>query len=170
MEYKLKEILPKDAEAENVFNKIGKQWMLITAKNGEEVNTMTASWGTLGILWGKPVAICYVRPQRHTFHIVEPSDKLSLSFLSEKYRDALKICGTVSGRDTDKFKASGITLAEYEETPYIAESDSVLICKKLYADFLKEELFTSDEPLLHYEQKDFHKFYICEIEKILIKE
>ena len=91
MGYTFREISPKDSNAENVFNKIGKQWMLITAKNGEEVNTMTASWGTLGILWGKPVAICYIRPQRHTFHIVEESNRLSLSFLSENYREALKI-------------------------------------------------------------------------------
>ena len=169
MKNQFKEIMPKDAAAENVYNKIGKQWMLITAKSENGANTMTASWGNLGILWGKPVAICYIRPQRHTFSIVESTDKLSLCFLGEECRDALKLCGTKSGRDTDKFAEANITLAEYDGTPYIAESESVLICKKLYADFLREEAFVSNEPLTHYEEKDFHKFYICEIEKILIR-
>lgn len=170
MNNKFTEIKPTDARAENVFNKIGKQWMLITAKNGSEVNTMTASWGNLGILWGKPVAICYIRPQRHTFSIVESSNSLSLSFLSEEYREALKLCGTLSGRDVNKFTESKLTAAEYEGTPYVDESETVLICKKLYADFIKEDAFTNTDPLSHYPDKDFHKFYICEIEKILVKE
>ena len=51
---------------ENVFSLIGDRWMLITAGNGEVCNTMTASWGGLGILWGAPVATCYIRPQRYT--------------------------------------------------------------------------------------------------------
>lgn len=170
MKNKFTEIAPTDARAENVFNMIGKQWMLITAKNDTNVNTMTASWGSLGVLWGKPVAICYIRPQRYTFPIVESSDSLSLSFLNEDHREALRICGTLSGRDVDKFTASGLTVSEYNNTPYIDESETVLICKKLYADYLKEDSFTSSEPLLHYQEKDFHKFYICEIEKILVKE
>ena len=40
----------------NAFEKIGKQWMLITAADGEKVNDMTASWGGLGVIWGKNVA------------------------------------------------------------------------------------------------------------------
>ena len=167
---KFTEISPSDARAENVFNMIGKQWMLITAKNNETVNTMTASWGTLGVLWGKPVAICYIRPQRYTFPIVESGNSLSLSFLGEEYRNALKLCGTLSGRDVDKFKASGLTVSQFNETPFISEAETVLICKKLYADYLRENAFISEEPLSHYPTKDFHKFYICEIEKILVKE
>ena len=34
----------------NPFQKISKQWMLITAGNELESNTMTASWGGLGIM------------------------------------------------------------------------------------------------------------------------
>ena len=48
------------------FDKIGRQWMLVTAEKDGRVNTMTASWGGLGVLWGKPVATVYIRPQRYT--------------------------------------------------------------------------------------------------------
>ena len=37
----------------NPFTKIGSEWMLITAGDESGCNTMTASWGGLGVLWGK---------------------------------------------------------------------------------------------------------------------
>lgn len=56
---------PKELN-QNVFSMIGEQWMLVTAGTAERCNTMTASWGGLGVLWGKPVATVYIRPQRYT--------------------------------------------------------------------------------------------------------
>ena len=56
---------PKELD-QNVFSMIGEQWMLVTAGTAERCNTMTASWGGLGVLWGKPVATVYIRPQRYT--------------------------------------------------------------------------------------------------------
>ena len=52
---------PKELN-QNVFSMIGEQWMLVTAGTAERCNTMTASWGGLGVLWGKPVATVYIRP------------------------------------------------------------------------------------------------------------
>lgn len=52
---------------DNVFTTIGKEWMLVAAGNEEKFNMMTASWGCLGWLWNRPVAIVYIRPERiHT--------------------------------------------------------------------------------------------------------
>ena len=48
------------------FEKIGSEWMLISAAKDGKANTMTASWGGIGVLWGKNVATVYIRPQRHT--------------------------------------------------------------------------------------------------------
>ena len=155
------------SEIENVFKLIGKDWMLITASDGEKVNTMTASWGNMGVLWNNNVCTVYIRPQRYTYEFTEKSDTLSLSFFREKYRDALKLCGRVSGRDCDKLSEAGLTTALIDKTPIICEADMVLVCRKLYADDLKEECFVSDAPLVNYENKDFHRFYICKIEKVL---
>ena len=83
----------------NPFDKISKQWMLITAGEQEKSNTMTASWGGVGFMWGKPVATAYIRPQRYTKEFVDTNDRFTLSFLTEEKREALKICGSVSGRD-----------------------------------------------------------------------
>ena len=64
---------PKELD-QNVFSMIGEQWMLVTAGTAERCNTMTASWGGLGVLWGKPVATVYIRPQRYTLEFVERED------------------------------------------------------------------------------------------------
>ena len=61
----LKPIDPKAID-QNVFSLIGEKWMLITAGTAERCNTMTASWGGLGVIWGAPSATCYIRPQRYT--------------------------------------------------------------------------------------------------------
>ena len=63
---------------ENVFDAIGSQWMLITAGNDEKINTMTASWGGMGVLWKRNVATVYVRPQRYTKQFIDASDHFSL--------------------------------------------------------------------------------------------
>ena len=55
----------------NTFDLIGKDWMLLTGGNSESFNTMTASWGQMGILWGKPVMTCYIRTNRYTYEFVE---------------------------------------------------------------------------------------------------
>ena len=158
---------------DNFFSRIGDDWMLITAANSRgEVNTMTASWGTAGILWNKPVAICFIRPQRYTYGIVEDTDTLTLSFFpAGEYRDALRYCGTKSGRDGDKLAATGLTVATAENgAPYVDEANLVLVCRKLYADDLKENAFIDPEMLKHYAAKDYHRFYICEITEVLVRE
>ena len=126
----------------NVFQRIGDQWMLITAGDKDACNTMTASWGGLGVLWNFPVATAYVRPQRYTKEFMDREKYFSLSFYGEEYRKALGLCGSKSGRDIDKVKECGFTV-EYGlgDTPYFAEAELVLICEKLYADELKPEKF-----------------------------
>lgn len=163
------------AALDGVFDLVGKDWMLITAKGknekGEEiVNTMTASWGGMGILWNKPVAFVFVRPQRYTYMLTEQSQTVTLSFFEEKYRDALRFCGTKSGRNVDKFAATGLTLADADGVPVINEARVNLVCRKLYADFLKKEGFLQAALLQNYAQGDFHRVYVVEIEKILKRE
>lgn len=153
-----------------IFNRIDKEWMLISATDGEHTNTMTASWGAMGILWHKPVAICFIRPQRYTYTITEKSDYLSLAFLGEEYRDALVFCGRNSGRDGDKFAQSGLTCAYTESgVPYPQEAKMVMVCRKMYADDIKKASFIDKEMLKNYPIDDFHRVYICEIEDVLIK-
>ena len=168
-EKKFKPIRPADADP--IFNTVGNDWMLLTASDGERTNTMTVSWGCFGKLWNKNVAICYVRPQRYTYEILEKTEHLTLSVLPEEYREILQMCGTVSGRDGDKLEKAGLTCALAKNgAPYPEQSRLVFACKKLYADDIREECMIDPKLALQfYPQKDFHRFYVCEIEQVLVE-
>lgn len=154
----------------NVCKLIGKDWMLVTAKKDNQVNTMTASWGGLGVMWGRDVVYTVIRPQRFTKEFIDSSTHFSLSFYDNNYRDTLSYLGKVSGRDEDKISKSGLTIAEELDTPYFEEAKLVLICKKMFAQPLGEYNFL-DPSLIEkwYPNKDYHQLYIAEIEKVLIK-
>jgi flavin reductase (DIM6/NTAB) family NADH-FMN oxidoreductase RutF len=153
-------------ELENTCKLIGKDWMLVCAGD----NAMTASWGGMGILWNKPVSFVFIRPQRYTYQMTEANDRLTLAFFDESYRDALRYFGTKSGRDGDKFAATGLTRAYTESgTLYPAEARLVLTCRKLYTDMLRKEAFLDPALLGNYPADDFHRMYVCEIEEAWIK-
>lgn len=156
----------------NVFDRLNKDWMLITAENGGIVNSMTASWGAFGVLWNHPVAICFIRPQRYTFPLTEHADTLSLSFFDPAWRAALTYMGRNSGRDGDKYAATGLTIKHSPQgIPYPEQANTVLLCRKLYAGRLEETSFI-DRALIeaNYAEKDYHQMYICKIEQMLRKE
>jgi flavin reductase (DIM6/NTAB) family NADH-FMN oxidoreductase RutF len=150
---------------ENPFHLLDDEWMLVTAGELNYYNTMTASWGGFGVLWNRPIAIAFVRPQRYTRKFIDSYSHFTLSFFDEKYRNALDICGSKSGRNFDKAEAAGLTPSESElGGVYFAESRLIIECKKLYQDDLKEHLFTvQDVAKKFYPSKDFHRFYIGEI-------
>ncbi len=155
---------------QNVFSLIGDQWMLLTAGTGEKCNTMTASWGGLGVLWGKPVATVYIRPQRYTLEFVEREEKFTLAFFGEEYRKALALCGSKSGRDIDKVKECGFTVETADGAPYFAQADLVLVCRKAYWQDMDPTHFLDGEiDGKWYPEKDYHRIFIGEIETVLKK-
>ena len=145
------------------FELIGNDWMLITAGNKEKFNTMTASWGTIGILWNKKVATCFIRPQRYTFEFIEKNDYFSLSFFDSSYKDILKLCGTKSGREIDKVKETNLTPCFENVAPYFKEAHTVLVCKKIYSQFIDPECILDKSIEKNYPNKDYHKMYVGEI-------
>ncbi|MCL1819879.1 MAG: flavin reductase [Oscillospiraceae bacterium] len=155
----------------NVFEEIGKRWMLITAEKDGKVNTMTASWGGLGIMWGLPVAYVVIRPQRYTREFLDASDKFTASFYSEEYRPALNLCGVKSGRDCDKIAEAGLTTVRSDNGfTWFEQADDVLCLKKLYVQQFEESSFIYPEiHKANYPKKDFHFLYIGEIEEYMTK-
>jgi len=155
-------------EFSNAFDKISKDWMLVSAQKDGKTNTMTASWGGLGFLWGKPVAMIFIRPQRYTKEFIDNSNYLSLSFFTEDYRKMLSFMGSKSGRDVDKIKEQNLHLVEGELAPVFEEAKTTLICKKLYAqDMTKESFVDKDLIPKFYANNDLHTTYIVEIEKVI---
>lgn len=156
----------------NPFEKIGKQWMLITAGDENKCNTMTASWGGVGIMWGKNVVTAYIRPQRYTKEFVDNNDEFTISFLPEENRKALNVCGTVSGRDRkDKWKEAGLHPYYTDSTAAVEEAEMIFVCRKLYHQEMYPECFVAEEcDTKWYPEHDYHTMYIAEITKVLVKE
>lgn len=153
------------------FQMIGKDWMLITAENQGKVNTMTASWGGLGVIWRRNVAYIFVRESRYTKEFIDNSDTFSLSFFDdEKYRKTLSYLGTVSGRSEDKIAKSALSVERQGDTPYFSEASTVLICRKLSRHPLSPDGFIlGDIDEINYKDHDYHDMYIGEITAILQK-
>lgn len=154
----------------NPFTKIGKDWMLVTAGNEEKANTMTASWGGVGVMWGKDVAYIVIRQSRFTKEFIDKEGKFSLSFPSEKYRKEMKFLGAVSGRNEDKIKEAGIDINYHDGVPFVDQADMVFICRVMSNTVLKKEDFIDkgiDEAW--YKDNDYHTLYIAEITDILAR-
>lgn len=156
---------------DNPFHLLDDVWMLISAGNEKGINMMTASWGGFGILWNKPVAFIFIRPQRYTYQLINNSEVFSLSFFGEAYRNELNFCGTKSGQDVNKIEGTGLT---YFISPggcfAFQEARLFLECKKIYADHLKPGFFIDNSLISkNYPKNDFHQFTIGEITGCYIK-
>jgi flavin reductase (DIM6/NTAB) family NADH-FMN oxidoreductase RutF len=154
----------------NPFSKIGKEWFLVTAGDIEKFNTMTASWGFMGVMWNKNCAITVIRPQRYTKEFIDNSEYFTMSFFGEECRDALKFCGANSGRDCDKMEKTGLIPVKIENTVTFEQAEMVIVCKKLYAQEMTEDSFVvksiSDA---NYQAGDFHIAYYGEVVKAFVK-
>lgn len=156
--------------SDNPFSLIGDDWMLITAGNDEKYNTMTASWGGLGVLWNKNVATIFIRPQRYTYEFVEENEYFTISILPSELRNALSFCGSKSGRDYDKAKECGLTPVLAGKSVAFADARLVLVCKKLYySDLNPDNFYDSAIDTANYKAHDYHRMYVGEITNAYIK-
>jgi flavin reductase (DIM6/NTAB) family NADH-FMN oxidoreductase RutF len=154
----------------NPFTKIGKEWALVTAGNKQKCNTMTVSWGGLGVIWGKDVVYIFVRESRYTKEFIDNGEFFSLSFLDKTYKEDLAYCGTKSGRDEDKWEHSNLTPAFRHSIPYPDEANLVILCRKMAAVPMPEETFCDDSiAKTWYKDQDMHTMYVGEIIEVMAR-
>lgn len=148
----------------NPFQKISSEWMLISAKKEDKINTMTASWGMVGHLWGKDVVQVFIRPQRYTKEFVDNSDTFTISFFDGNYKKELGYLGSKSGRNEDKIAKVNFHPVEINDAVTFEEASLTIVCKKAYIDEFKEENFLNEADIEKwYPAKDYHTCYIGEI-------
>jgi flavin reductase (DIM6/NTAB) family NADH-FMN oxidoreductase RutF len=167
----MKEFMTADIEKTdfNPFVRIGKDWALLTAGDQENGwNTMTVSWGSVGVIWNKNVVTVYVRPQRYTLAFLEKSEHFSLSFFSAEYKNALTVCGSKSGRNIDKASETGLRPVVTASGVWFEQANTVFLCKKLFAQQLDPTGFIDPSIATNYPGKDYHIIFIGSINKLLI--
>ena len=164
--YTMKPIAIKDL-SENFFEVIGKEWMLVTAGNKDHFNTMTASWGGVGVLWNRPVVFAFIRPERYTREFIDARNEFTITFLGPEYRKAHSICGSKSGWEIDKVAATVLTPFFTEAgNPVFEEARLTLECKVVYKSEIEEAKFLDPSVFPRwYDEKNgnAHIVYIAEI-------
>lgn len=152
------------------FEAIGRKWTLITAEKDGAVNTMTASWGGVGVLWGKNVVTVYIRPQRYTREFVDASGFFTVT-LFDGHQKELNVLGSKSGRDGDKIGEVGFHVERVDGQPTFAEGKAAIVCRKLYRGRIDPEQFIAPEIVdAVYPKQDYHYVYIGEITGIFENE
>lgn len=145
-----------------------KKGILLTTRDGDKVNTMTIGWGTLGIEWGKPIFVAYVRESRHTREILDKTGEFTVNIPLDGVDPAIiGHCGKFSGRDHDKIAECSLTLEEPESisVPGIRELPLTLECKVLFRNVQNESSLPEPLRSRYYpeEPADFHIAYYGEI-------
>ncbi len=168
--------------AETILKSL-KKGVLLTSKAGDKVNSMTISWGTLGIEWATPIFIAFVREHRYTRELLDNSDSFTINIpLEGASRKPLGILGVKSGRNSDKIKEAGLTYIPSEKvaTPTVKEYALTLECKIVYKQLQDRNALASDkmefypqdvDGSFHDRNRDFHVAFYGEIvDAYIIKE
>lgn len=132
----------------------------------ERPNTMTIGWGSIGVIWGKPMLTVLVRPSRHTFSLIRESGAFTVSIPTENPLKAeLAFAGTASGREVDKFEGHGLTAVpgELVNAPTIAECGLHYECTVCYDQAMEPERLNAPYLDRFYPEGDFHTVFIGEI-------
>ena len=128
-------------------------------------NAMAIGWGTIGIIWRKPIFVVLVRPSRYTYRLMEETGEFTVNIAPPEFKEVVQYCGTVSGRDHNKLEEKGLTAIPSKKikTPMIKECILNFECRVVHKnDLIPSELETSIIPAL-YPKGDFHRVYFGEI-------
>lgn len=136
----------------------------LTAGSAAKANTMTIGWGAIGFMWGKPIFTVMVRPSRYTFAFIESVGEFTVSLPLGGMQAALNICGTQSGRDTDKLAVAGLRLAPGQKvaTPVVAGCGLYYECKVVYKQVMLPAA-AGQVKNQWYPEGNFHTLYFGEI-------
>ncbi|MFC1954288.1 flavin reductase family protein [Chloroflexota bacterium] len=128
-------------------------------------NAMTIGWGTVGIIWRKPIFVVLVRPSRYTFNLIEITDDFTVNVPTPEIADKVLYFGTVSGRDQDKFKEMQLTAipGKKVKSPIIEECVINYECRVVHKNDVIPDELSEEIRISAYPQGDFHKIYFGEI-------
>lgn len=142
-----------------------KKGAFLTTAGAGKVNTMTIGWGSIGFMWGEPIFTVMVRSSRFTYQLIEQSNEFTVSVPLKDQQQALGICGSKSGRDTDKIAQASLTLSPGQKVnvPVIGGCGLHYECKIIYKQTMNPEMLDPDSAQKWYASGDFHTLYFGKI-------
>ena len=160
-----KQIDFREALAETIKAYDEDRVLLVSQGKQGRPNAMAIGWGQVGIIWRKPIFTVLVRPSRYTYKLIEESGDFTVNIVPPSLKEVLQYCGTVSGRDHDKFKEKGLTAIPSlkVKTPIVKECILHFECQIVNRnDLVRSELAPAIVSSL-YPKGDFHRVYFGEI-------
>lgn len=145
------------------FVMFDKDWAIVTAGDLDRFNSMTVSWGASGTLWNKPVIIVFIKPVRYTAEFMMDNEYFTVSTYAERYREALSLIGSRSGRDTDKTSESGLTPVAAGRSVTYREAERTFVLKKIYQAPFDAGAVPGFAHDLFYNEGDEHIIFIGEV-------
>ncbi len=151
-----------ESKSFDIFNAFHKQWALVTAGSATHFNTMTISWGTMGTLWSRPVAIIFIQTKRYTYEFLDNEPYFTICFFKNNYKKDLTILGSNSGRKIDKLNLTKLKpqLIDQHFISY-EQAELTLLCKKIY----KTAMLKEDAP--EFAPKEDHDMFVGEVIQII---
>lgn len=139
--------------------------LVVSGTDVTHANPMTISWGMFGIMWGRPIMMVMIRHSRHTWNFIANAVDFSVNWMPDDWTDAVRLCGQESGKNIDKFAATGMTPLKGAmiQAPVLAESALSLECKIVYHDDLHLDQFTDPAVLGMYADNDIHTLFFGEV-------
>jgi len=139
--------------------------LLVTQAPGARPNIMTIGWGSIGILWGKPVFTILVRPSRYSYELLERAPEFTVNVPTPEMKKATVVCGSRSGRDLDKFAHLALTAAPAREVapPLIGECALHYECRVVHRNNVIPNELAPPIVSGYYTRGDFHRVYFGEI-------
>jgi flavin reductase (DIM6/NTAB) family NADH-FMN oxidoreductase RutF len=140
-------------------------FLVVNDKNGK-ANAMTIGWGTVGLIWYKPILTILVRKSRYTYELLEQNRNFTVSVPAQgELKKALSVCGTKSGRDTDKIKESQLSVAKgkLDNTSIITDCSLFYECTIVHKNDVNPKSLGEGIKKDYYNNDDFHSIYFGEI-------
>ncbi len=158
--------VPYDYQLNKTLARLANPGLLLAAtKPNGASNVMTIGWGTVGIIWGRPIFIVLVRPSRYTYEFIEASGAFTVNVPSEDLRQWVGFCGSHSGRDVDKFAAFKITTTPGQRVAAVTIDPCPMVyeCKVVHHNDVIPAHLDPEVELGAYKGSNYHRLYYGQI-------
>mgnify|MGYP000870720916 CR=1 FL=1 len=142
----------------------------VVNKKGE-FNLITLGWGLIGYGYhGNPIFTIAITPLRYSWTFIEEVPEFVIGVPDDSLKEKAKLCGTISGRDADKFKIANLTPAQgmFVKAPLIRECPINIECKVYTKVYPPHMLLTPEHRKRPIEEQ--HTIYFAEVLGIHVKD
>lgn len=157
--------VPFTAYAEETVSTLGRIGCLLVSGSFEKANVMTIGWGLIGRFWGRPFFLVGVRPSRYTYRFIEETKDFTINVPKKGMEEIVSYCGSVSGREHDKFEEKGLTMTPGRKvgSPSVSECVIHYECKVSYRTNVVPSVLSDDILRSSYRSGNYHALYFGEI-------